>query len=209
MNRLILVLMVTAIGFLPATQAAAPTPDQTVRETTDHILALIRKNRALYQNDHRKLYAMVDQHVLPHFDFRKMSALVLGSNWREADAAQRERFIGEFRQLLVRTYATALLKYNDEKVVFLPYRAPLSDDRTVSVKTEVRRSGQAPIPIHYEFYLNRDGEWKVYDVSIEGVSMVTSYTNTYAERVRRDGLDKLIASLSQDNRGGKPGGTRQ
>jgi phospholipid transport system substrate-binding protein len=152
---------------------------------------------------------MVDQNVLPHFDFRKMSALVLGSNWREADAGQRDRFTSEFRQLLVRTYATALLKYTDEKVVMLPYRAPPPDDRTVTVKTEVRRSGQPPIPIHYEFYLNRDGQWKVYDVSIEGVSIVTSYTNTYAERVRRDGLDKLIAGLSQENRDGKsPGAGR-
>ncbi|MEK6550007.1 MAG: ABC transporter substrate-binding protein [Pseudomonadota bacterium] len=208
MNWLISVLVTVAIGFLPATQAAAPAPDQMVRETTDHILSLIRKNRALYQNDQRKLYAMVDQHVLPHFDFRKMSALVLGSNWREADGAQRDRFTSEFRQLLVRTYATALLKYNDEKVVMLPYRAALPDDRTVTVKTEVRRAGQAPIPINYDFYLNRDGQWKVYDVSIEGVSIVTSYTNTYAERIRRDGLEKLIASLSQDSRGGKPRGTQ-
>jgi phospholipid transport system substrate-binding protein len=207
MNRLMMVLMTSAIGFLPVTQAAAPAPDQTVRQATDKILTLIRQHKVAYQADHRKLYAMVDQNVLPYFDFRKMSALVLGSNWREADGAQRDRFISEFRQLLVRTYATALLKYNDEQVVILPYRAPLPDDRTVTVKTEVRRSGQAPIPIHYEFYLNRDGQWKVYDVSIEGVSIVTSYTNTYAERVRRDGLDKLIAGLAQENRSGKKAGT--
>lgn len=207
MKRLLMVMVLMIAGFLPATQAAAPGPDQTVREATDKILLLIRQNRAVYQGDTRKLYAMVDQHVLPYFDFRKMSALVLGSNWREADAAQRDRFTSEFRQLLVRTYATALLKYNDEKVVILPYRAPLPDDRTATVKTEVRRAGQAPIPINYEFYLNRDGLWKVYDVSIEGVSIVTSYTNTYAERVSRDGLDKLIANLAQENRDGKKGGT--
>jgi len=198
--------LLIVIGLLPVSQAAGPSPDLTVRQTTDQILSLIHKNRSVYQNDHRKLYAMVDQYVLPHFDFRKMSALVLGSNWREADAAQRERFTSEFRQLLVRTYATALLKYNDEKVVVLPYRAPLPDDRTTTVKSEVRRAGQTPIPITYEFYLNRDGAWKVYDVSIEGVSIVTSYTNTYAERIRREGLEKLIAGLSQENRGGKPSG---
>ncbi|OGI38610.1 MAG: hypothetical protein A2140_06040 [Candidatus Muproteobacteria bacterium RBG_16_62_13] len=207
MKRLLMVMVLTVTGFLPVTPAAAPAPDQTVREATDKILLLIRKNRAAYQGDQRKLYAMVDQNVLPYFDFRKMSALVLGSNWREADVAQRDRFISEFRQLLVRTYATALLKYNDEKVVILPYRAPLPDDRTVTVKTEVRRSGQTPIPISYEFYLNRDGQWKVYDVSIEGVSIVTSYTNTYAERVSRDGLDKLIANLAQENRDGRKAGT--
>jgi len=208
MNKMLPVLMIMALGALPAAQAAGPAPDQTVRESTDHILSLIRKNRTLYQNDHRKLYAMVDQHVLPHFDFRKMSALVLATYWREANHEQRERFTGEFRQLLVRTYATALLKYNDEKVVILPYRAPLPDDRTATVKTEVRRAGQQTIPITYEFYLNRDGLWKVYDVSIEGVSIVTSYTNTYAERVRREGLDKLIASLSQENGARKPAGKK-
>jgi phospholipid transport system substrate-binding protein len=183
--------------------AADETPVRLVRETTDKILALIKANRDAYARDPARLYAVADEIVLPHFDFRKMSQLVLQQAWREASEDQRARFTTEFRNLLVRTYATALLKYNDEQIVVLPFR-PEADERRAVVKTEVRRSGgAAPVPIRYDFYRNKEGQWKVFDVTIEGVSLVTSYSTTYAERIRRDGLDALIASLGHDNR--KPG----
>ncbi|MHB8534289.1 MAG: MlaC/ttg2D family ABC transporter substrate-binding protein [Sulfuricaulis sp.] len=182
---------------LPA-QAAAPSPDQIARTTTDDIIALLKTNKAAYAKDHRKLFAMVDEHVLPHFDFNAMSRTVLGRYWRQANDDQRKRFVAEFRDLLVRTYATALLKYNNEKIVYLPFRTN-PGDRTAMVKSEVRRSdGGPPISLTYSFY-HTDADWKVYDVTIEGASLVTTYQSTYAEQVRRDGLDALIANLSKDN----------
>ncbi len=190
-----LLLMVFALSVLAAELA----PDQLAREVTDKIVVLLKANKNVYTRDHKKLYAMVDEHVLPNFDFRAMSRTVLGRYWRTASEEQRTRFTAEFRNLLVRTYATALLKYNDEKIVFLPFKSA-PGDRTAAVKSEVRRTDGGPsIAINYGFY-HTDAGWKVYDVTIEGASLVTTYQSTYAERIQREGLDALIASLAQDNK---------
>jgi len=194
--------MVFAVSVL----AAEVAPDVLAREVTDKIVVLLKANKDMYAKDHKKLYAMVDEHVLPHFDFRAMSRTVLGRYWRGASEDQRTRFTGEFRDLLVRTYATALLKYNDEKIVYLPFRLS-PGDRTATVKSEVRRTdGGPPIAINYSFY-HTDAGWKVYDVTIEGASLVTTYQSTYSERVQREGLDALIASLAKDNKAAAEGKT--
>jgi phospholipid transport system substrate-binding protein len=190
---------------LPAL-AAEVTPDLIAREVTDKIVVLLKANRDLYAKDNKKLYAMVDEHVLPKFDFRAMSRTVLGRYWRTADEDQRTRFTNEFRDLLVRTYATALLKYNDEKIVYMPFKMS-PDDRTVIVRSEVRRTdGGPPIAINYSFY-RMDAGWKVYDVTIEGASLVTTYQSTYSERVQHEGVNALIASLAQDNKAAAEGKT--
>jgi len=174
------------ISMLPAF-AADVAPDQLARATTDKIVSLLKTNKDAYAKDHAKLYVMVDEHVLPHFDFRAMSRTVLGRNWRDANEEQRARFTTEFRNLLVRTYATALLKYNDEQIVYLPFKLA-TDDRTALVKSEVRRSDGPPIAINYSFFHTENG-WKVYDISVEGASLVTTYQSTYAARMQKEGLD--------------------
>lgn len=198
MKRLSVIFFLWLALWLPAAHVQAQTPpDQLVRATTEEILRLLKANREVYQRDKSALYAMVDKEVLPHFDFQRMSQWVLGRYWRTATPEQRERFSKEFRDLLVRTYATALLNYTDEKVVYLPFTGK-PDDKQVIVRTEIKQSSGAPdIPISYSFYNKGDGEWKVYDVSIEGVSLVTNYRTTYADKIRRDGLDALIASISK------------
>ncbi len=197
------VLLALTLCTTVATAALTP-PDQIVRENTDKILSLIKANRAVYEKDYGKMYAMVEQYVLPHFDFRAMSRLVLARAWRDASDEQKERFTKEFRDLLVRTYATVLLKYNDEQVIYLPFK-PVAEDKTQVVKVEVKPSGGGPnIPIHYSFYQPKPGEaWKVFDVTVDGVSLVTNYRATYAERVRNEGLDALIARIARDNKEGK------
>ncbi len=183
--------------------AADIPPDQLARETTDKIVSLLKTNKDAYAKDHSKLYAMVDEHVLQHFDFRAMSRTVLGRNWREADEDQRARFTAEFRNLLVRTYATALLKYNDQQIVYLPFKMD-PDDRTAMVKSEVRRNdGGPPIAINYSFYHTSNG-WKVYDITVEGASLVTTYQSTYAARMQKEGLDALIKSLAVENKAPTP-----
>jgi phospholipid transport system substrate-binding protein len=186
--------------------AAEPPPDQIAREATDKVIALLKANKDAYAKDHQKLYAAVDEHVLPHFDFRAMSRTVLGRYWRQATEDDRVRFTAEFRDLLVRTYATALLKFNNEQIVYLPFKMT-AGDRTGVVRSEVRRSdGGPPVAINYSFY-HTDNGWKVYDVTIEGASLVTSYQSTYAERVQKEGLDALIASLAPENKGAAAGNT--
>ena len=197
---------VWSMVFTLSALAAEVAPDLLAREVTDKIVVLLKANKDMYVKDHKKLYVMVDEHVLPNFDFRAMSRTVLGRYWRTADEEQRARFTGEFRDLLVRTYATALLKYNDETIVYLPFKmAP--DDRTATVKSEVRRTDGGPsIAINYSFY-RTDAGWKVYDVTIEGASLVTTYQSTYSARVQREGVNALIANLAQDNKAAAEGKT--
>ena len=177
---------------------AGPPPDELVRKTTEDILALTKANRDAYAKDVSKLYKMADEKVLPHFDFARMAQWVLGKHWRDASPEQRTRFIAEFRDLLVRTYATALLNYTDQKIIYLPMVSKPGDQEVV-VKTDVKQTSGGPnIPIHYTFYKKND-DWKVYDVSIEGVSLVTNYRSVYASKIGKEGLDALIASVAQSN----------
>lgn len=199
--RKIFIPIVALLWLGPSAQAQVP-PDQIAREQTTHIIDLVKANRAAYAKDYRKLYAMVDEQVLPHFDFRVMAKSVLGRHWREATEEQRARFIEEFRDLLVRTYATALLKYNDEEFRFLPLSMK-PGDTTAVVRSEVVPGGGAPpVAIHYSFYVSGSA-WKVYDVVIEGVSLVTNYRSTYSQRIQANGLDGLIQSLAEANRRGE------
>jgi phospholipid transport system substrate-binding protein len=210
MKRLltISIFLLTALPLLLARSAAyAETlPDQTAREVTDKILSLIKQNRDAYSKDYRKLYAMVDEVLLPLIDFRRVSQQVLGPTWRTASEEQRNKFTAEFRDLLVRTYATAMLKYNNEKIVYQPLKAA-PGERTLVVKSTIHRTdGGPPISINYSFFKNKDAEWKIYDMAIEGPSVVTTYQRVYAERLHKEGLDPLIASMAQDNERARAGG---
>lgn len=197
MKRLMAALL--CVLMLPAGALAEKLPDQTAREVTDKIIGLIKANRAVYAADYKKLYGMVDENLLPHFDFRKVAQQVVGPTWRQASEEQRARFTAEFRELLVRTYGTALLKYTDEEIVYLPLKI-VPGDRTAVVRSQIKRSGGAPpIAINYSFFKN-DAGWKVYDMAIEGPSIVTTYQRVYAERLQKEGLDALIASLAKENR---------
>ncbi|HJW82530.1 MAG TPA: ABC transporter substrate-binding protein [Acidiferrobacterales bacterium] len=206
MKRIILlvgVLLLSVAGMARAETA----PEELVRVTADQILAEIKAHRDVYARDYAKLYKMADEKVLPHFDFRRMAQWVLGRFWKEATPEQRDRFTSEFRDLLVGTYSQALLNYNDQKIVYLPVqRKP--DDTEVTVKTEVKQTGGQPnIPIHYSFYKNKDGAWKVYDITIEGVSLVTNYRSVYATKIREKGMDALIAEITDNNKQKRAAGT--
>lgn len=193
------ILLTFVLGFAAGAAQAASAPDQLVRERTDKIISLLKTNKDTYAKDHKKLYAMVQEQVLPYFDFRAMSRLVLGKHWREASEDQRNRFTNEFRDLLVRTYATALLKYTNEQVAYLPFRMS-PEEKTVVVKTEVKQgSGGPTIPINYSFY-PADNTWKVFDVTIDGISLVTTYRGTYAEKIRNGGIDALIAGMTKSDK---------
>ncbi len=181
-------------------------PDEMTRSTTSEIIELLKQNRAEYDADRSKLFSMVDERLLPYFDFRKMSQLVLGLNWRKADEKQRLEFTEEFKYLLVRTYAVALLKYTDQTVVIFPYTGKPTD-KTVIVKANLKQSGGAPdIPVYTRFYNGKNG-WKVIDVTIEGISLVTNYRNVYSDTIKNEGLDALIKSIAESNRKASNGKT--
>jgi phospholipid transport system substrate-binding protein len=162
------------------------------------MLAALHEEQGSIDKDMAHLYQLVEQIVLPNFDFRRMSQWVLGRNWRTASAQQRERFVEQFRLLLVRTYSTALLEYADEEIVYLP-AAGEREDATVMVRTEINQPGVGVIPIVYSMYPSGNG-WKVYDIAINGVSLVTNYRSTYGSIIRKDGIDQLIDQLAERNR---------
>lgn len=181
---------------LPAGAGGVP-PEQLVRETTEKLLHEFKEQREVFVQDRAKLYALADRLVLPHFDFTRMARLVLGKNWRTANDDQRKRFTEEFRNLLVRTYATALFEYTGQKI---NYKAAKNiDTNEVAVRTEVERGNGAPIPIEYYLY-KPDAEWKVFDVSVDGVSLVTNYRASYSATIQNKGLDTLIKEIADKNR---------
>jgi len=185
------------IGLLTgAARANAVEPQALVRDTADRVLAEVRLNKAELQRDTARIYALVQETVVPHFDFARMSRSALGRHWRDTTVDQRERLTAEFRELLVRTYAVALLEYSGETISYLPVRIP-ENAKEVMIPTRVNGGGP-PVPIDYRLY--REGStWKIYDVVIDGVSMVTNYRSTFSNQVRRSGIDGLIKQLAKRN----------
>jgi phospholipid transport system substrate-binding protein len=178
---------------------ASQEPQQLVQSTSDQVLARLKKEHDKLQKNPDLIYPLVEDLVLPHFDFTKMSQWVLGVNWRTASDEQKARFTEQFRNLLVRTYAKALLEYTDQQINYLPVHAE-TDAKTVVVRTEIVQAGGQNIPVHYSMY--RKGEaWKVYDISIDGVSLVNNYRTSFANDIRQSGIDKLIARLVDMNSG--------
>lgn len=173
-------------------------PQALVHQTSERMLAALKENHEAIRQDPGKLYGLIKDIVLPHFDFERMSRWALGRAWRQATPDQRQRFVEEFRTLLVRTYGSALQEYRDQKIRYLPVRMdPAATD--VSVRTEVIQSGGPPIPINYGMEKTSDG-WKVYDVAVDGISLVSNYRSTFASEVRAHGIDGLIDMLAKRNR---------
>ncbi len=185
------------------TEASAESPAEAlVRETTAKVMDQLKVEQDKLADNPQIIYDLVDRYIAPHFDLDRMSRRVLGRHWRKADAGQRDRFIREFKTLLTRTYATALQQYSDETVSILKSR-PRKKPNEISVRTQINLSDGPPIPINYEMYTTNGDAWKVFDVSIEGVSLVINYRATFAAEVRKGGLDGLIVRLEEHNsRGG-------
>ena len=186
-------------GLLPAAQASAQqAPDALVRDVTNEVLEIVRADKAIQAGDVHRVIELVDAKVLPHFDFRRMTMLAVGRDWRDASPAQQARLTEAFRTLLVRTYSNALTQYRDQTIDFKPTRFAATDKR-VQVRTEVRQSGAKPIGIDYMLEKS-DAGWKVFDVIVAGVSLVTNYRSSFTQEIRSGGVDGLIKSLEDKNR---------
>ena len=176
---------------------AATGPEQLIRNTSDKVIAEIKANSEAYKKDPQSIYDLVDTLVLPHFDFSAMTDLALGNFRDQVSADQRPTIVDEFRRLLVRTYSSALLEYTDQKLTYLPMEGSESDGEVV-VKTEIAQSGGFPIPINYSLRSGKDG-WKVFDISVDEVSLVTNYRSSFARAIKKDGVDGLIKTLQERN----------
>ncbi|WP_407279730.1 ABC transporter substrate-binding protein [Aromatoleum evansii] len=184
---------------LPVFAGDAPkAPDALVREVSDDVLTIVRQDKAIQSGDTRRVIDLVEEKVLPHFNFRRMTMLAVGKDWRQASPEQQGKLVEAFRTLLVRTYSNALTQYRDQTIGYKPAKFGEADT-SVRVQTEVRQAGAQPINIDYTLEKTAEG-WKVFDVVVAGVSLVTNYRGTFAQEIRSGGVDGLIKSLEQKNR---------
>lgn len=196
-TRALLALILSAAAM--AARADIQAPDQLIRDTAADVIATVKSDKDLRNGDQKKMLALVEAKILPHFDFEKMTRLAVGRPWRTATADQRQALVTEFRTLLVRTYTAAFSRYQNQTVdVKPPVPAGDSGDE-VSVNTSISKPGSPPIAVNYEMEKKPDG-WKVFDLTIEGASLIESYRGTFREQVERSGVDGLIKFLSDKNK---------
>ncbi|TAK66710.1 MAG: ABC transporter substrate-binding protein [Betaproteobacteria bacterium] len=193
-------LFITLCFFLFATAVSAQelAPDALVKKISDEVIEIIKQDKDIQAGNRKKIDELVDAKVLPHFNFSRMAALAMGRNWPKANAEQQKVLTSEFRTLLVRTYSTALSTYKNQVIEFKPLRAA-AGAADVTVKTQVKQPGTAPISIDYGMEKTPAG-WKVYDVVVGGVSLVTNYRETFNAEIRDGGVEGLIKSLAGKNR---------
>ena len=180
-----------------ATAQTVKGPDELVKEVSTDVLDSVKADKSIQGGDTQRIFALVDAKVMPHVDFRRMTASAVGRSWRNATPEQQKRLQDEFKILLVRTYSGALAQVKDQTVQLRPLRtAP--EDKEVVVKTEVRGRGD-PIQLDYRLEKLEDG-WKIYDVNVLGVWLVENYRNSFAQEIGTSGIDGLIAKLAERNR---------
>ena len=172
-------------------------PEDLIRSTSARVLKEIKSNSEQFQQDPAKLYALVGEIVLPHFDLEGMIDLALGRYRNEVSAEQRPLIVKEFQVLLVRTYSRALLDYNNQDIVYLPMEVS-NETGNVTVKSEIEQAGGFPIPLHYKLRKGDQG-WKVFDISVDEVSLVSNYSSSFARQIRKHGVDGLIKTLHDRN----------
>jgi len=172
-------------------------PDALVRQITDQVMDAILKDKALQAGDKQKALALAEAKILPHIDFRAMTQLALGRNWRIASAAQRDQIVDGFRDMLVRTYSNAIGAYRGQKMEVKPTRME-PGDTDVTVRNSYISPGQPAVQVDYRMEKTPDG-WKIYDIVFDGVSLVATYRSEFAQQVRDGGIEGLIARLGQMN----------
>ena len=197
MKKLLALLSFTLLPAAAPAQDAVP-PDALVKTVTLEVVDLISKDKEIKSGSRAKLISVIEQKVLPHFNFGAMTALAMGQNWNKASPEQKKQLTEAFKTLLVRTYASALAAYSTQKFDFRPLRAK-STDTDVTVNVRVLQPGAQPVTLDYSMEKTANG-WKVYDVMVGGVSLVANYRTEFANTVRASGIDGLIRDLQAKNK---------
>lgn len=197
--RRFLALLLGALLFAPAIAACATeAPDALIQRLSNEIIERIRSDKELQAGDAARLSAFVDTTVMPHVDFRRMTALAVGRNWRAATPEQQQQLMTEFRALLLRTYSGALSSVGDQTVRMRPMRAAPGDTEVI-VRSQVVPARGEPVQLDYRMQKASDG-WKIYDVNVLGVWLVETYRNQFAQEVSAGGIEGLLKSLAEKNR---------
>lgn len=175
------------------------TPDAMVKRVTDEVLTIVRTDKDIQSGNSKKAIELVETKVLPHFNFMRMTALAVGKDWNKATPEQKKRLAKEFETLLVRTYSNALTAYKNQSVIYKPFKMQ-AGDTDVLVRTEIRQPGQQAVQLDYGVEKGDNGSWKVYDVVVAGISLVTNYRESFAQEVRAGGIDGLIEKIAEKNK---------
>lgn len=204
-------LMLAAGGSVATTRGSTPEtgagdPRELVERTTDALLAAFDRQRDAVRADPTHAYGIVARILSPHVDYERITRLILGRHWRRASPQQRRRFAQEFRALQIRTYAAAVLDYTDVGIRYLPTRQAAREDEA-RVRTQILRQQGRPVAVDYRLH-REEGRWKVYDVLVEGVSLLVSFRASMAPRIEQVGIDGVIHQLSVKNRGAAGEGSR-
>ena len=187
------------LSLLIAVAAAAQQlgPDELVKKVTADVLDSIKADKQLQAGDRRKALALAEQKILPHVDFREAAKLATGKAWQGASSEQQERIISEFRSMLVRIYSNSIDVYRGQTMRVLPVRGP-KDATEAVVRNQYLREGRQPVVVEYAMRKAADG-WKIYDITVEGVSLVLTYRAEFENITRTSGVDGLIKRLAEKN----------
>lgn len=198
--RVVITTLLLVPFLLSVSYAATPSAEDVIRGTSDKVIERLLAEKEDLQLHPGHLFDLIQELIVPHFDFPVMSRYILGkSSWSSATDGQRMAFTNQFKTLMVSTYAKALLEYSENKIVYLSSE-PAPNSRLAVVKTELTAKGSAEItPIHYRLRADSSGEWKIIDIAVDGVSLVGTYRGSFASEIRKNGLDKLIMKLAKRN----------
>ncbi len=175
----------------------AESPVALLERTSQQVLQILHDEKALLEKEPERIYKIVNEYILPHLDDVTMAKLALGKNWKKASRDQKIAFVKEFRHLLLRTYGKSLIEFGDQTIRYFPQKLT-EDVKKISVKAEVIQPGGASIPLVYRMRI-KNNSWKVYDIKIDGISLVTSYRGTFTQEVRKSGIDGLLKYMVEKN----------
>ena len=200
------ILFLFLLFFASAGLAQEMTPDQLVQKVTEEVLATIKSDKQLAAGDKQKALKLAEEKVLPHIDFEEATRLAVGRAWAQATPEQKQKLVDEFRRMLVRTYSNAIEGYQGQTLKVLPSRGKPQGGDDATVRTQFIRAGGQPLPIDFQARKTDKG-WKIYDIAVEGVSLVLTYRSEFDQVVKQQGMDGLIKRLSQKNAPASVGST--
>ncbi|HXZ51428.1 MAG TPA: ABC transporter substrate-binding protein [Burkholderiales bacterium] len=200
MNTLLRLLLLFLVS-LPAF-SATPAPDEVVRSVTDDVMQAVQKSDELKAGEREAVIALLEQKVLPHVDFREATRLALGRDWRLATAEQRDQLVKQFQTLLLRIYTSSIGHYHGQTMQVQHLKVPAGAD-DVTVRNRYLSPGHPPVSVDYAMHLTPQG-WKIYDVIVDGVSIVLAFRSEFAQVVRQSGIDGLLARLEEKNQPARP-----
>jgi phospholipid transport system substrate-binding protein len=173
-------------------------PDALIKTTVQEVLSIVKQDKDIQAGNQKKVLELVDAKVVPHFNFTRMTQLAVGKGWRTATPEQKQALTTEFRNMLVRTYTKAFTGYKDQAVEVKPAKIIAGEDE-LTVKTLISKPGAPSVTVDYEMQKTPNG-WKVFDLTVEGISLVTSYRSSFADQVQQGGIDGLIQTLADKNK---------